>query len=87
MSRAEYVAIWLGVLKAGLVCGLINCNLKGKPLLHSLTISQAKTAIIGSECLEVVGEIAPQLQSDGWNLFSFGGVSRSPFNPRTCLLC
>ncbi len=31
------------------IAGLINFNLKGKPLLHSLQISKAKTLIVGNE--------------------------------------
>src|SRR5579862_9831777 len=45
-NRPEYVMTWLGLLKAGAVAALINTNLRGTPLAHSISIAGAKLAIV-----------------------------------------
>ena len=57
----EYVATWLGLLKAGAVVALINTNLRGIPLAHSIAIAGAKHAIVGVELTETWLEAAPQI--------------------------
>src|SRR5215469_9830786 len=36
-NRPEYIAAWLGLLKAGATIALINSNLRGHPLAHSIS--------------------------------------------------
>ena len=48
-NRLEYVGIWLGCSKVGLVPALINANLSGHPLVHSIRAASAKLLIYGSE--------------------------------------
>ena len=47
-NRPEYVAIWLGLAKAGLIIALINYNLKGSSLSHSINIVGSKAVIFGA---------------------------------------
>lgn len=47
-SRPEYVFVWLGLAKAGIITSLINHNLTGRPLLHSLSVCGAKHFIFGT---------------------------------------
>ncbi len=51
-NRPEYVGIWLGCSKIGLVPALINSNLCGEPLLHSINAASSKALIFGSEFSE-----------------------------------
>ena len=51
-NRPEYVAIWLGLAKAGIVTALINYNVKGTPLVHSLKIVDTKAVIFGAQFVE-----------------------------------
>src|ERR1700734_1991523 len=37
-NRPEYIAAWLGLLKVGATAALINTNLRGAPLAHSISI-------------------------------------------------
>jgi len=53
-NRLEYVGIWVGCSKIGLVPALINSNLTGNPLVHSLRAASAKMLIYGSEYQEAV---------------------------------
>ena len=48
-NRPEYVAIWLGLAKAGIITALINHNLRGSPLSHSINIVVSKAVIFGAE--------------------------------------
>ncbi|MEL7128378.1 MAG: long-chain-acyl-CoA synthetase [Pseudomonadota bacterium] len=48
-NRPEYVAIWFGLAKIGVVTGLINHNLAGQALAHCVNIASAKALIMGPE--------------------------------------
>ena len=50
-NRPEYVGLWLGCSKIGLVPALINSNLAGQSLLHSVNAANAKAMIFGGEYL------------------------------------
>jgi fatty-acyl-CoA synthase len=46
---AEYMAIWLGLTRIGSVVALINNNLAGDALVHSINIVTPRAIIVGSE--------------------------------------
>ncbi|HEY1710903.1 MAG TPA: long-chain-acyl-CoA synthetase [Rhizomicrobium sp.] len=60
-NRPEYVMAWLGLLKAGAVAALINTNLRGQPLAHSIGVANAKHAIVGGELAQTYAEAEPLL--------------------------
>ena len=49
MNRPEYVATWLGLAKLGIVSALINTNLSGEPLRHSVHVSGARHLVLDRE--------------------------------------
>jgi fatty-acyl-CoA synthase len=51
-NRPEFIFAWLGIVKAGGVAALINSNLTGKALSHSISISGAEHVIVGAELAE-----------------------------------
>ena len=51
-NRPEYVGLWLGCSKIGLVPALINSNLAGQSLLHSINAACARGMIFGGEYFE-----------------------------------
>lgn len=51
-SRPEYVGTWLGLSKAGFVGALLNTNLCGDVLVHSIKAANCKAVIFGSEFKE-----------------------------------
>jgi len=61
-NRPEYVMTWLGLLKAGAVAALINTNLRGLPLAHSISIANARLAIVGAELAATYAEAAQQIE-------------------------
>lgn len=72
-SRAEYLGLWLGASKAGVVTALINTNLKAKSLEHSITVVNSKAVIVTPQYLEEVKEILPQLlQARGIKVIYYG---------------
>lgn len=49
LNKPEYVAIWLGLAKLGIVTALINTNLRMESLVHCLKIVNTRSIIYGSE--------------------------------------
>jgi solute carrier family 27 fatty acid transporter 1/4 len=47
-NSLEYIGIWLGLSKIGVISALINSNLKYQPLLHCINVSNAKYVIYSS---------------------------------------
>lgn len=48
-NRPEYVGLWLGLSKIGVITALINTNLVSGPLMHSLSAAHCKAIIYGSD--------------------------------------
>jgi fatty-acyl-CoA synthase len=48
-NRPDYICAWLGLFKVGAQVALINTNLSGAALAHSISISGARHAIVGAE--------------------------------------
>lgn len=46
-NRPEYIGIWMGLSKLGVVTALINTNLTADPLIHCLNVSKAKAIVHG----------------------------------------
>jgi fatty-acyl-CoA synthase len=46
---AEYMAVWLGLSRIGVSVALINSQLAGDALVHSINIVTPKTVIVGSD--------------------------------------
>ncbi|HVZ99704.1 MAG TPA: long-chain-acyl-CoA synthetase [Caulobacterales bacterium] len=60
-NRIEYVPCWMGLAKRGVSAALINTNLQGAALAHSLSISGAAHVITDASCLELFDTIRVQL--------------------------
>lgn len=63
-NRPEYIGLWLGCTKVGLVPALINFNLRGKSLMHSICAVSASAVIFGKELHEAMTDIQPELPSN-----------------------
>ena len=48
-SRPEYVGMWLGLAKIGVIPALINFNLRQQALIHTIQVADCKAVIYGLE--------------------------------------
>jgi fatty-acyl-CoA synthase len=60
-NRLEYLAIWYGLSKVGVVTALINNQLTGEMLAHCLNISGARHCIVDDETAPAFTAVAPLL--------------------------
>lgn len=51
-NRPEFVTIWLGLSKIGVISALINFNLRQKSLSHCVNIAKCKAFIFEADLLE-----------------------------------
>ncbi len=71
-NRIEYVAIWLGLAKVGVITALINNQLTGPALAHCLTICKAAHILADEETIDAVEAV-----KDGLNhpaIWTYGQV-------------
>ena len=65
-NRPEYIAVWLGMARAGVITALINTNLSGSALAHCVNIAAAKALIVDAALAPLVqsarGQIAPEVR-------------------------
>jgi fatty-acyl-CoA synthase len=57
----EYLAIWLGLTRIGVTVALINTNLTGELLSHSINIVAPRQVIAGGAHTEALAAVRPQL--------------------------
>jgi fatty-acyl-CoA synthase len=58
---AEYPAIWLGLTRIGVVVALINSQLAGDVLVHSINIASPRVLIVGADLAPRVAAIRSRL--------------------------
>lgn len=75
-NRLEYVAIWYGLTKVGMVPALLNFQLRAAPLAHCVTISHAKIAIVDHELKDAWASAKDDLP-DGLNTFMAFGKTKA----------
>ena len=63
-NRWEYVAIWFGLSKVGVLAALVNNQVTGKALAHGLNISEARHAIIEGALAEKYKSACDLLECD-----------------------
>lgn len=60
-NRPEYVACWIGLSKVGVITALVNANLSGQPLTHSIAIAETDHVIVSPDLVQSFAAIAPGL--------------------------
>jgi len=58
----DYIMAWLGLLKLGAIVALINTNLRGQPLAHSIDIAGARHLLLGSDLAASYAEVRELLE-------------------------
>lgn len=62
-NRPEYLAVWLGLSSIGAVTALVNTNLTGQSLAHSLNVVQPTHIIVAAEFLDQIESVVPNVSS------------------------
>jgi len=62
-NRPEYLAIWLGITRAGGAVALLNTNLTGPPLAHCIDLVAPKHVIVASALAPALGGAERMLKS------------------------
>jgi fatty-acyl-CoA synthase len=62
-NRPEYLAIWLGLTRAGATVALLNTNLSGTSLAYCIDIVAPRHLIVAAELLAALGSAAGFLKS------------------------
>jgi len=89
-NRPEYVGLWLGCTKLGVVPALINTNLRGVSLLHSINAASCVAVIYGTELSRAVADIQSELKGS-IRLYSSGdpeeceGMKSCSLDPRIAM--
>ncbi|XP_026669358.1 long-chain fatty acid transport protein 4 [Ceratina calcarata] len=73
-NRVEFVAIWLGLSKLGIIVPLINTNLRKIALLHSLKVSKCQALIYNAELADAVSDVVDSLDSSNFPLYRLGNL-------------
>ncbi|XP_007170481.2 long-chain fatty acid transport protein 2 [Balaenoptera acutorostrata] len=73
-NEPAYVWLWLGLAKLGCAMACLNCNIRGKSLLHCFQCCGAKVLLASPELQAAVEEVLPSLKKDGVAVYY---VSRS----------
>jgi len=51
-NRWEYIAIWYGLSKVGVISALLNSHISGQPLAHCLSVAETADCIVEAELAE-----------------------------------
>nr|XP_014089574.1 long-chain fatty acid transport protein 4-like [Bactrocera oleae] len=76
-NRAEYVGIWLGLSRLGVVTALINTNLQGPSLRHSINVAKCSALIYGEDFCEAIEYIANDTPA---KLYQFNNAIDKPIS-------
>lgn len=74
-NRLEYVALWYGFTKAGVIPALINYQLLGPALAHCINISDARHLVMDSELVSNWESAKSNVEGDIKVLAAFGDVA------------
>nr|CAH7739236.1 unnamed protein product [Callosobruchus chinensis] len=62
-NKPEFICIWLGLSKLGVITPLINTNLRLSSLVHSITVAKSQAVIFGTELSDAVVEVLDKIES------------------------
>jgi fatty-acyl-CoA synthase len=71
-NRPQFIGIWLGLSRIGVVSALMNTNLTGERLAHCMRAANARHWIVGAEMAEAVASALPELSEKPKILVSGG---------------
>jgi len=80
-NRPEFVCVWLGLSKIGVIPALINSNLQSDPLHHSISVAKCRAVVFSSELAQAVESIFGMLMNGTSQFFPTYSIgSQNPVN-------
>ena len=62
-NRPEYLFAWLGIVRVGAIAALLNTNLRGSALAHSIFVASARHLVLGVELADNYAEASPLIET------------------------
>jgi len=79
---AEYLPIWLGLTRIGVEVALVNSQLAGSVLAHSINIAHPKYLIVGADLAPRIAAIRPHLPASlACRVFGSSTLDLEPLEP------
>ena len=83
-NKPEFFSIWLGLSKIGVSTGLLNTNITGKSLLHSIELAVKNAAtkifIVDTELKEGLSAEIAELEASNVRVFSWDDVAAACYS-------
>ncbi|KAK9307682.1 hypothetical protein QLX08_002086 [Tetragonisca angustula] len=75
-NRVEFIALWLGLSKLGIIVPLLNTNLRKTALQHSINVSKCQALIYGADFTDPISDIIDSMDPK-FPLYRVGSLSNS----------
>jgi citronellyl-CoA synthetase len=80
-NRIEFIAVLVALNKLGAIAALINTNLRGRPLVHCISVTESRMCVFGEELSDALAEIKAELPLEEGRDYAFvrdGGMRGAP---------
>ena len=77
-NSIEFLAVFFALNKLGVAASFMNTNLRGRQLVHCLTVSEPKVCIFAQELTSAIEEVKSELSLKEGSDYFMVGQSRSP---------
>jgi solute carrier family 27 fatty acid transporter 1/4 len=71
-NRPEFVVVWLGLAKIGVVTALLNTHLQPDGLVHCAKIADTRWMIVGEELADKLAQVDSQLADIDFHIYGDG---------------
>lgn len=71
-NRPEFIVVWLGLSKVGVITALLNTHLLADGLVHCVKLADTKEVIVGAELLDKVAEVQQRLHGISFHVYNDG---------------
>ncbi|KAL4165997.1 hypothetical protein KRP22_014703 [Phytophthora ramorum] len=75
-NRPEFVVVWLGLAKIGVVTALLNTHLQPAGLVHCAKIADTEWLIVGQELAGTLADVADQLPNVHVHIYGDGDLTK-----------
>ncbi|CEG49860.1 acyl-synthetase [Plasmopara halstedii] len=74
-NRPEFIIVWLGLAKVGIVTALLNTHLQPDGLVHCTRIADTKWMIVGEELVEKVADVVNRMKEMKFYIYGDGSLT------------